>query len=76
MMQGTSDDRTLCLWGEATYDKLRDVEVRGEINIYQGMEHEVNSQILVDLWSWVLNRIPDTFGPKKRKKIIIGNHMD
>lgn len=70
---GTRDDTAMAYWVEETFNRLQDVEVHGFMHLIKDMEHEVQPEVLEELWAWVLRYIPDSFGKKRRRKFLLGN---
>lgn len=63
MCHGTADDLIPEPWGKETFSKLSNFGVVGEYYSFPGLSHELNTKELLQLSSWINQRIPE----KERK---------
>lgn len=59
MFHGDDDDLVHLEWGQQSFEKLKELGVKGTFTILPNTEHELKQSSLVDIKEWILKKLPE-----------------
>ena len=60
MYHGNLDQLVPYSWGKDTYEKLRNLNVKGDFQLVENIYHEMNKKELKSLFKWIEDLLPNT----------------
>lgn len=55
---GHNDNLVLAEWSDTTHEKLRQLGVAGQYQVYPNVDHELTQPVIDDLKRWILSKLP------------------